>query len=123
MRTFVYGFSALIFVLPASAIFAGRAVLPGSQCAVSAAQITQVKLETSYEQVKAALGCDGVRTVDFEIEDLRSETYSWRGTAWPYSTFTGHFYNGTLHGTDQLVLNFEVNWHTPEPDLVTASVK
>lgn len=113
MRTFFYVFSALVLVVPMSAVGAARALLPQSQCEVSQAQMFAVKLEISYSDVKAVLGCDGVRHLGFHIEGLTSETYSWRGTAWPYATFTGHFYNGVLHGIDQVVLSLDFDWETP----------
>lgn len=121
MRKVLYALAALVVVVPASAIFAARATLPQSECEVSEAQIAAVQLETRLEQVRAALGCDGVRAVEFEIEGLTSETYSWRGTAWPYSTFTGHFYNGVLHGKDARTVSFSLSWAEPEGEAVAAA--
>lgn len=123
MRRAVRGILAFLILTPAASLVTARAMLPASTCEVTTAQIAAVRLETSYDAVKQVLGCDGVHTLDFEIEGLRSDIYRWRGKAWPYATFTGHFYNGVLHGTDQVWLNLQATWHLPGAETVATAEK
>ena len=113
MRTVFDSVLALALIIPASALLGARAVLPDTQCAVSADQIAAVKLQTSYDVVKFQLGCEGARELEFDIDGLRSETYSWRGSAWPYSTFKGTFYNGVLHKTEAMTLRLDIGFDWP----------
>lgn len=87
-----------------------RAVLPVTACVVSEAQIATLVLEKmSYADVAAKLGCDGVlkRQLDYGGQ-IFIEDYSWRGDAWPYARFDGHFINRQLHGTDKRWLRLNV---------------
>lgn len=114
MRKLIYGVLAFMVVVPAVALIVARAMLPASSCEVTSAQVAAVKIETSYDDVRQVLGCDGVHTVDFEFEGFRSDTYRWRGAAWPYATFIGHFYNGILHWTQHVSLQLDTTWHKPD---------
>lgn len=118
MRRRVRGILASLILAPAATLVTARAMLPASTCEVTTDQIAAIKLETSYEAVKQILGCDGVHTLDFEIEGLRSDIYRWRGRAWPYATFTGHFYNGVLEGTEQITISLTATWHQPEAEKI-----
>ena len=105
-----------IFILANIILIAGglaiaRATLPNTACAVTEAQFDKIVLEKmSYDDVKAALGCDGVlkRRDDYGPQ-LLAEEYSWRGDAWPYGRFDGTFYNRQIHATSKLWLNLEVS--------------
>lgn len=113
MRTVFASVLALALMIPVTALLVARAMLPDTHCAVSIDQITAVKLQTSYDVVKSQLGCDGARDVEFDIDGLLAETYSWRGSAWPYSTFKGTFYNGVLHQTETMTLRLDIGFGAP----------
>lgn len=68
----------------------------------------------SCAAVSAQLGCDGAYGLDFDVESLRSETYVWWGSAWPFSRFKAHFYNGVLHATQTLTLSLDIRTGTPQ---------
>lgn len=108
MRRFLFGLSAVVLAVPATALVAARLSLPQTACSVGPQQLSKVMLEMHYDDVRAAIGCDGVRTVDFEVEGLQSETFHWRGSQWPYSTFSGRFINGVLHGTEHRTVEFRL---------------
>lgn len=114
MRTALVNILALSLVIPASALLAGRAVLPDTACSVSAGQVAAVKLQMDYPAVKAQLGCDGAHELEFDIPGLRSEIYIWRGSAWPFSTFKAHFYNGVLHATETLTFSLDITVGTSQ---------
>lgn len=114
MRMALVNVLALTLVIPASALLAGRAVLPDTACSVSAGQVAAVKLHMDYPAVKAKLGCDGAHELEFDIGGLRGETYIWRGSAWPFSTFKAHFYNGVLHATETLTVSLDITVGPPQ---------
>lgn len=114
MRAALVNILAFSLLIPASALLAGRAVLPDTACSVSAGQVSAVKLQMDYPAVKAQLGCDGAHELEFDIPGLRSETYIWRGSAWPFSTFKAHFYNGVLHATETLTFSLDITVGTPQ---------
>ncbi|MEQ1717073.1 MAG: hypothetical protein ABL907_13985 [Hyphomicrobium sp.] len=101
---------ALLMIVALTGLSVGiaRARLPASECAVSQAQIDALVIEKmSYADVKGVLGCDGIlKQRQAYSADLVIEDYAWRGNAWPYARFQGHFINGQLHGTEtyQIVL-------------------
>lgn len=87
-----------------------RLALPASSCAVSESAIAGFELEkTKGTEVAARLGCDGVHKVELDSEQLRIETVSWRGDAWPYAVFKVLLVNGVLHGTDKTWLNLKLS--------------
>lgn len=120
MKKFLIAFAVLLGAALCG-VAAARALLPVSACAVSEEHINALILETSYETVKARLGCDGERHVVYDEGGFRIETYRWRGTAWPYGTFTGHFYNGVMHGTEKLWLNAYATWPENRLEKLAAS--
>ena len=93
-------------------IAVARAILPPTSCAVAEAEVDALQLEKmSYSDVKVKLGCDGVlkQRQDYGGQIL-IEDYAWRGDAWPYARFQGHFINGVLHGTDKRWLTLNLSW-------------
>lgn len=97
-------------ILVAAAVAGVRTiVLPATACTVSEDAIDALKLETSYDSVRAALGCEGV-LVSREVwgTKLVKEVYHWRGTAWPFGRFEALFYNGVMHGTEKRWINLQV---------------
>lgn len=87
-----------------------RLSLPASACAVSEAQISDLPLEkTTHSDLVSRLGCDGVHKVELDSPELRIETVSWRGEAWPYAMFEAYIVNGVLHGTKKASINLNVN--------------
>jgi hypothetical protein len=90
-----------------------RLSLPASACAVSESAISDFTLEkTTHSQIVARLGCDGVHNVELDSKELRIETVTWRGDAWPYAVFEAYLVNGVLHGTTKTSLNLNVTWPT-----------
>ncbi|MEQ1653437.1 MAG: hypothetical protein ABL897_13175 [Hyphomicrobium sp.] len=91
-------------------LIVARATLPVTACVVSEAQIATLVLEQmSYADVAAKLGCDGALRARTDYgSELVIEDYSWRGDAWPYARFDGHFINRQLHGTDKRWLSLNV---------------
>ena len=89
-----------------------RAQLPASACVVTETQVDALQLEKmSYADVKSKLGCEGVlkQRQDYGGK-IVIEDYAWRGDAWPYAHFQGHFINGVLHGTDKRWLALNLTW-------------
>lgn len=101
----------LIMALPALAIAVARATLPKTSCSVTEAQLETLVLEKmSYDDVKIALGCDGVLASKQDFDGVvLIETYQWRGDAWPFGRFDGEFINRKMHGTSKLWLNLKVS--------------
>ena len=92
---------AVSLIAAAVGIAVARASLPQSACAITQDQVARLALEKmTYADVVKVLGCDGVRKVVLSADHLLIEDVSWRGDAWPYGMFKGHFINGVLHGTD-----------------------
>lgn len=110
-----------IVALTGLAVGIARARLPASACAVSQAQIDALVIgKMSYADVKGVLGCDGVLKVreDYGAK-LVIEDYAWRGDAWPYARFQGHFINGKLHGTETYRISLAIHWDEPEQELAS----
>ncbi|MDX2204052.1 MAG: hypothetical protein NW223_14975 [Hyphomicrobiaceae bacterium] len=109
MRTLLV--AVLVTVLTAGAgVVIARLSLPASACAVSEASIGTLVLERMREaDVIVRLGCDGVRTVELDLQGLRMETVAWRGDAWPYARFEATLINGVLHGTRKVWLDLNVS--------------
>lgn len=104
--------SAVTAVVVARAVF-----LPDTTCVVSRRAVEDLKLEIGYDQVRDALGCDGVLSSRaFWAPELKREIYHWRGDAWPFGRFEGLFYNGVLHGKD-------VRWITVDVGRTPAAVE
>ena len=102
---------ALLAALPVCAIALARANLPDTGCAVTQAQIDTLELEKmNYADVAGVFGCEGELAKREDLGSLRIETYRWRGDAWPYGVFAGHFYNGVMHGTDVRSLSVNLSW-------------
>ncbi len=108
---------ALVTVLGLSmgALAVGRVLLPGSLCTVTEAQLDGLVLETmSYEDVKSALGCDGVLVARQDYGDsIRVEDYAWRGDTWPYGRFQGTFINQKMHATSKTWFKFTIAANKP----------
>lgn len=92
-----------------------RASLPPSACDVEEARFDTLILEKMrYGEVKAHLGCEGVRIAYQKYSDeLIVETFAWRGAAWPYAVVKGEFINGVLHGTEKRTITLSLSL-TPE---------
>ena len=111
LRSFAMGVLAAIaltVVIAALSIAVARALLPKTSCTVTEAQIDGLVVERmSYQDVKTGLGCDGLLTSREDIGGtILTEDYAWRGDAWPYGKFEGHFINGKLHGTSKIWLDW-----------------
>ena len=105
--------TGLIGILAAISITIGiaRATMPATSCTVTEAQIDTLVLEkTTYAEVASKLGCDGVKKVKLDAGQLKIENISWRGDAWPYAKFEGHFINGVLHGVDKRWIRLNLTW-------------
>jgi hypothetical protein len=118
LRSFVLGTIAalaLIGVVATISIIVARAWLPKTACTITEAQVDGLAVEKmSYQDVKTVLGCDGVRTNSDDLGgSIVIEDFSWRGDAWPYGKFDGHFINGKLHGTSKIWLNWAVTVSKP----------
>lgn len=97
--------------LPVGTIALARINLPATTCKVAQAQINQLELgKISYDGVAHVFGCEGELAKREDFGSLRIETYRWRGDAWPYGVFAGHFYNGVMHGTDVRSLSVNLSW-------------
>lgn len=99
MKKLVYVVFAIL-VIPLAGLAVARAALPATSCVVGQGQIEALKLEARYDDVTAALGCDGVLAEREDLGELRIETFRWRGASWPYAQFSGKFYNGVMHATE-----------------------
>ncbi len=87
----------------AGALAVARGLLPGSKCVVTEVQLDGLVLEKmSYDDVRSALGCDGILVSRQQYGDsIRIEDYAWRGDVWPYGRFQGTFINQKMHATSK----------------------
>lgn len=93
--------TAVGLMAAAVGIAVARVSLPNSACAITQEQVARLELEKmTHADVVQVFGCDGVHKLVLASEKITIEDVSWRGDAWPYGVFQGHFINGVLHGTD-----------------------
>lgn len=93
--------AALGLLAAAVGIAVARVSLPKSACTITQDQVARLELEKmTHADVVQIFGCDGVHKLVLAAEHITIEDISWRGDAWPYGVFQGHFINGVLHGTD-----------------------
>jgi hypothetical protein len=96
-------------VTAAAGLAVARATLPASACVVSEASVETLRIEKmTGADVAERLGCDGVHNVTFDSKEVRMETVTWRGDAWPYAFFEATLINDVLHGTRKVWLNLDV---------------
>lgn len=83
-------------------------LLPGTACNVQESAVDGLRLETGYDAVRSALGCDGTLVARDEWGPIRRDVYHWRGEAWPFGRLEGVFYNDILHSTRKLWFKVDV---------------
>ena len=109
LRRILTVYLAVVLLAVATMTFGRSFLLPVTDCTFSQDAIDALQLETSYDSVRAALGCEGVR-VSREPwgTEIVKEVYQWRGTAWPFGRLEAVFYNRVLHRTQKLWLNLDL---------------
>ncbi len=122
MRRVMWAFLAVVLLAAATVVIARTVFLPDTSCVVSQRAVDDLKLETGYDRVRDALGCDGIlATREVWSPELRREVYHWRGDAWPFGRFEGLFYNGVLHGKDIRWITVNVGLTPAVADMPVAS--